>query len=339
MTDYGCREWKGWKYAVYLLCALTGVLAVACMSTSLPALPPAALPPLTLTLWLATTGTTLPVLIPMTATPAPLPLFSRTPVAEVLLATDDTPDPVSTPDARHPDSIDSGTNSDTELTPLQAASRVSLWLVPDPSIEPPDPLPTLVPRTLTLMPPTCYDTASDVLECLGYVVNDLSEPVGRVAALIELRTADGQLLASQVAQVEQYQIPPGGRAPYRARFTGIQTTTLQPGTVLIIALQSADPASPLLSTGLPIVQDELYHHDRQLYQVTARLVNAGQEDFHAIRVVVTLFDADERVTGYRVLDPGGLAAGDSTLIAIDLYPGYGAEPVWHTLYVEAWHEG
>lgn len=297
-------EHRGWKMMVYLVCAVITLLVVACVSSSHPPLLATELPPITLTLWLAATSTHLPALIPVTVTPSPAQTV--TPIIYQV------PD-----DATEPDELQV---TGTRLHPLADHPLIITRL-----------LPTQTPPPLQPAPPTCYETASDALECLGFIRNDRSQPIERVSASIKLYDASGTLVAEQTAHVEQRFIPPGDAAPYRALFLG---ETVKASRFMLVSLRSADLAAP---SPLLLIQNESINQQDNLFTVTAQVKNPGSLPYANVRAVLTLYDAEDRVAGYRVMDLGTLLPDSALPVHIQVQASSTAVlPLTPVLYAEVW---
>jgi LysM repeat protein len=194
-------------------------------------------------------------------------------------------------------------------------------------------LPTATPLPLHLPSPTCYPLRTGSLLCLGRVDNRLDQPVEQVRVWVQLLDRDGNILAAQVASVDQQLIPIGMSAPYRVQFN------TDPGAYagVVATLVSAQAAGQTLDrfATLVIATDSSAIADEQ-YVVTATLVNPSPHPADSIRVVVTLFDDMQRVIGYRVVQlEGSLAGGEQRSVQIAVTPQLAATTITYSLYAEA----
>ncbi|MBC8098482.1 MAG: LysM peptidoglycan-binding domain-containing protein [Armatimonadetes bacterium] len=221
---------------------------------------------------------------------------------------------------------------DIEPAILQAANPALQLQAPQSwrNLRIPPPLPTLTPLRVQFSVPSCYELVTDVLVCLGEVHNPQRSAVARVTGTLELRSADGSLVATGRVQVEQAVIPPGSAAPYRVLFPADVSQT--PYNAIVMALHSADAAValPLLTIEQAIAQPI-----NARYRVSAHIRNPGSRAVNQARLVVTLYDGAQRVVGYRIAEVGRIAAGDRVPAQIDLLPLGSEPPLSHSLYAEA----
>jgi len=194
-------------------------------------------------------------------------------------------------------------------------------------------LPTSTPLTLAIMPPTCYSTPTDQILCLGQVTNPLNEAVQRVSLLVNLVRSDGSLLAAGKTSVEQNFIPPHGTAPYRV----LLKADWRDYAGAVVLLESADHAAAALER---FIQLDVNEQQRQLPDgrlwISAQLHNPDPQAAQVYRVIVTLSDADGKITGYRVLKLNRLlSANESLPLEFSISPRVRGTTARHTLYVEA----
>jgi LysM repeat protein len=193
-------------------------------------------------------------------------------------------------------------------------------------------LPTHTPVALFLSAPACYPTSTGGILCMGLVTNTTSSSIGRVNVDIRLFHRDNSLLDEGLAGVEQSMIPAGAAAPYsllfKAEWSGY-------GGVMV-SLSSADLA---LADGQPIIELPILnqHHSFEggVYEVIATLGNPGNKTARLTRAVLTLWDANGYLTGYRVMTLGGqVEAGGTVSLQINAVAQHGV-PYRHNLFVEA----
>lgn len=187
------------------------------------------------------------------------------------------------------------------------------------------------PLPLQLAPPVCHYLITGSRLCLGKVTNPLSEPVAHVRLRIRLTAADGEVLAETTTGVEQTIIPPGQSAPYSVVFDA-STSGDEQVSVELIAVSPA-PGSGLIL--LDVVDEQAGVTDRG-YRVAATVLNTTGVRAHAVRVVLTLLDADGQVAGFRVATlPESLDPGEQRTISIDVLPQAMGENLTHQLHAEA----
>jgi LysM repeat protein len=193
---------------------------------------------------------------------------------------------------------------------------------------------TPTPLPLPLESPTCYETSTETLLCLGQVNNTLDQPVERIGLVVQLVQSDGTQLAEMETATEQIVIPSGQTAPYRAVFAdGWQSYA---GVTAV--LQSADPAHQVNERFIsPVIEDEQGALNSGRYVVSAMVRNPDQETADEMRLVVTLLNDSQQVVGYRVVQmDDSLPGGASLPIRVEVIPQTDDATLTHTLYVEAW---
>lgn len=194
-------------------------------------------------------------------------------------------------------------------------------------------LPTSTPLALAIVPPTCYSTPTDQILCLGQVTNPLNEAVQRVSLVVSLVRADGSLLAQGETSVEQSIIPPNGTAPYRV----LLKADWRDYAGVIVLLESADHAAGALERFIKLDVDDRQRQlpDGRLW-ISAQVHNPDPQAAQVYRVIVTLSDAEGKITGYRVIQLNRLLTADASLpLEIGVMPQIRGTAAQHTLYVEA----
>lgn|GEM_PF-831744 len=189
-------------------------------------------------------------------------------------------------------------------SPSMAASHTGLSLTPQ-----------LTPQPLTLDPPSCYETPVGSLWCLGLVRNLLPITVESVMVRVYLVALDGSALAQRDGLIARPLIRPNESAPYGVLFD-------HPPAVIagsVVELLNATRATRTQWTMLTVQQTR---GDWQAsgYHVSAQLVNASKVAVKPI-AVVTLFDANQRVIGFRQFSTENvLDAGLTLPLALDVAP-------------------
>lgn len=189
-------------------------------------------------------------------------------------------------------------------------------------------LPTATPLPLPVAPPACYPTPAAEVLCLGWVANALAEPVLGVSVRVALLDAAGGVVAERVVGVAQSLVPPGAGVPYAARFPHAPGYATVAAQLLSAAAVEASPVVPLA------VESPTMMAEGELIRVSGVLRHAGSEPLGDLVVVGVLFDAADRVTGYRVLRPvEPLAPGESRPVDLLITP-LASGSVRHWLYAE-----
>ncbi|MBA3873848.1 MAG: hypothetical protein H0X30_32350, partial [Anaerolineae bacterium] len=223
--------------------------------------------------------------------------------------------------------------ANADLDPLALPINKTI-IIPDPqfdSVGTPI-LPTSTPAQLELPSPTCYPTPTETVLCMGWVANNILQPIERVTLHVRLLRRDGSLLAEGDVGVEQGVIPTGVSAPYRILFSA---NWLEYGTA-VANLQSADVANSLTENRVGLqIEGEEQRLENGFYIVSATLRNDTSTSVHLLRAVLTLRDDQGRITGYRVIALNGELANNG-LISLDISAvSQTTDPVSHTLFVEA----
>jgi len=314
----------GWRR---MLTFFVSVLVVGCSTThdAAPTFSPTNLPPVTLMARIAT------------ASPPPV----------VILIPQSSPESISTPThytiqvgdtllgiaARFGVPYEALKAANADLNPLTLPINQTI-LIPNPQFDVAGTpiLPTSTPAQLELPAPTCYASPTSTVLCMGWVANNLLQPVERVVVYVRLLRRDGTQLAEGEVGVEQGVIPTGASAPYRVLFNA---NWLDYGSV-VVSLRSADIASSLTEKRVSLqIEGEQQHLENGFYIVSATLRNDTEAPVHLLRAILTLRDEQGRITGYRVLPLTGDLAGNE-LVNIDISAvSQTADTVSHTLFVEA----
>lgn len=212
--------------------------------------------------------------------------------------------------------------------PTPSASATRHVQAAAPTIEP-DP----VGQTtgLSLPPPTCSETPAGSLLCLGIVRNTRDEAVEQVEVEVQPFGFDGLTLDSLRTSVEQAAIPPGEAAPYQALFV------LDPRQVAGASalLRGARPQQTrIVALTVRGVRSQ-FADGRYIFNAT--IANDLAVDVEAIRLVITLYDREDRVAGYRVGMLGGqLAAGAERDVRLEIVPQTSADSLQIMTHAEGW---
>src|SRR5262249_7920378 len=190
------------------------------------------------------------------------------------------------------------------------------------------------PLNLAIGSPDCYETPVGGLWCLGMIRNDLPMPIEQVIVRVYLVTADGTALAQQETSIARSALPPGAVSPYGVLFDRVPTNSAGPVVTLISAIEAYNLGSRLIPISVENVQTDL---DNPAFHVTGNLTNRASMPIRDLNLIITLFDAAGRVTGFRQWrwPPNQvLVKGGSMPFAVDVIPqGRG------TLRVETYADG
>jgi hypothetical protein len=194
-------------------------------------------------------------------------------------------------------------------------------------------IPTYPPISITVHPPTCYESTPGGVVCYGLVENHSGKAVGRVDLRAILIDPAGRILREQTAALDQRVVPAGGLAPYRVLFSAQDSLYLSErfGGIGVNAVRVEHIPEETAHSDASV---ELLNAqwDDQRYRVQARVHDRDPDAPIDVRVVITLLDAQNRVTGYRVMDLADVAESADVDVVIDTQVQSGALQV--LLYAE-----
>jgi LysM repeat protein len=198
-----------------------------------------------------------------------------------------------------------------------------------PSLEPLVPTPT--PMAFAVEGMTCYDEPVGSLWCLGEVVNSTPASIENVQLRVTLHNAAGEELIGGDVFAALDLIPSGQRAPFGIRFASPPQSFDGFWARPIRAEASSEPANRYAVLEVAAVEAGPVG---SLFEVKGSVINPGQQAVTGVMVVVTTYDAEGNVTGYRQSRlPDELAAGASADFAISLMPN-GDLPASYTVAVQ-----
>ncbi|HOU14009.1 MAG TPA: FxLYD domain-containing protein [Anaerolineae bacterium] len=157
-------------------------------------------------------------------------------------------------------------------------------------------LATPTPLPLDISGVALYQTPVGGVWCMGEVVNTTGSPVTNLQVQAALVAHDGTPLALSVALAAADYLAPSGRAPFAVLFksppsgyTDVRVSLLRGETVSAITADFTplDVVHPVGAVSGP------------QYRVTGQLVNNTGISVSRISVVVTLYDREGKVIGYR----------------------------------------
>lgn len=175
--------------------------------------------------------------------------------------------------------------------------------------------PPMTPQPLTLDPPSCYETPVGSLWCLGVVRNLLPVTVEGVMLRVYLVALDGTALAHSDGSIARPVMRPNEFAPYGVLFEHPPAAVVGPVTELLNTTVATDSRWTLLH-----IQQACGDWEASGFHVGAQIANASTM---AVKpsAVVTLFDANGRVLGFRQFTADGmLNAGRSISLTFDVMP-------------------
>ncbi|HQE91735.1 MAG TPA: FxLYD domain-containing protein [Anaerolineae bacterium] len=186
-------------------------------------------------------------------------------------------------------------------------------------------LATPTPLPLEIRGVALYQTPVGGVWCMGEVVNTTDTPVTNLQVQVTLVAHDGTPLLANVALAAADYLAPAGRAPFAVLFKTPPTGYAD----VRVSLLRGETVSAITAGFVPL---DVLHTDGAVsgpqYRVSGQLVNNSGAPVRRLAVVVTLYDREDRVTGYRQMasDPEvTLPAGQSQEFKLLLTP-QGLEP-------------
>ncbi len=172
---------------------------------------------------------------------------------------------------------------------------------------PPGAVPSPEPVSLSL--PDCHPLANGAWACFLNATNPGLVALEAVTARVTLAGADGLPLAEAVAYPALGVVRPGGTVPLAALFPTAPASAAAIGVTALSALPLADPDSRYLPLAVTV---DASQPDGAAWTIAGQVRNPGGLAAAEVRVAVVLYDADERLVGYRLaLLDGGLPAGEA----------------------------
>jgi LysM repeat protein len=165
---------------------------------------------------------------------------------------------------------------------------------PDPE-QPPTPTPTPPPMAIRKL--SFKSMPLGGLWALGEIYNSGSDPVAEIMVEVSLFDGDGQLQASQTAFPQLDVVPPGEAIAFAILFDNPPRQFAQYQAVVLAGV----PMSPNTRYYLDLVATDLQGQatDATHYRVRGDLKNVGPSDVEDLRLLVTAYDDEARVTAVR----------------------------------------
>lgn len=176
-------------------------------------------------------------------------------------------------------------------------------------------LPTPTPIPFEIRGTNIIRTAAGSLECLGEIFNGGPAPLTNVQVQLTLQDDAGNPLQAQTVFVARDVIGPGETSPFRVLFTAPPSAFSK---FAVIPLRAEAGNASALAT---IKVDKLTGTPNGAqFKVTGELTNGDQVDTTSLRMIVTAYDGDKRVIGYRYVDAPqqALAVGATTPFEVSI---------------------
>jgi len=194
---------------------------------------------------------------------------------------------------------------------------------------PPTSTPTPLPFEVTGL--SFYETPTGSLWCLGQVENTSGRAMERVQVQVSLYDEGDKVLAMGSAFVALAIVPQGGKVPFAILFA-----TPPPSFAKYQAIPLSGEAVTYLGSrylDLAITEQE-GESEGHYFTVKGLVQNTGQANAQTVAVLVTTYDAQGRVTGFRQADlESDLAAGESAPFKVNLLP-FGGTVVTYAVQVQ-----
>jgi hypothetical protein len=179
------------------------------------------------------------------------------------------------------------------------------------------------PATLILTPPRCHETPSGSLWCVGLVKNPLRVPVDHIAIQVSLLDQAGNIILEAAATCARSLLMPNEEAPYDALFVPAPESVVGGMATLVGAAEATNSATVALE-----VRDVQHKHDDDhasfsRVKVSGTVVNPAAEATFDILLVVTLFDTQGQVSGFRqfrLTAARSLPSGGSLPFSVQVIP-------------------
>ncbi len=194
---------------------------------------------------------------------------------------------------------------------------------------------TPVPLQLAVVQIQGYRTPVGSLWLLGEVRNDGPLPVENVQVEVGLRDEVGNLVGTAVSWTAAAIIPSGEKAPF-----GMLLRETPPGYAYpTVSLVGGQSVQDLGTRYLGVVAEETaVVLDGERARVTGQITNNGNETASTVRLVLTLYDSEGKISGYaqQTLDTP-LLPGDNHPFTLEITPP-GGEPTNINFLINALRE-
>jgi hypothetical protein len=179
------------------------------------------------------------------------------------------------------------------------------------------------PAAVSILAPTCSDTAGDGYQCIGILHNTTGERHGTVMLRAALYDGDA-LIDSQTVAIEQRLLLPDENAPFRVIFGQNAAGPL--------VLELGELYPPGDEVVLLEARDATEGTEGGDYALSAVVANDQPFTLYGVRAVATLYDG-QQLAGFRIIDVGTVEAGEEAPLALRWYGVQPDEALWVTLTV------
>jgi len=158
-------------------------------------------------------------------------------------------------------------------------------------------LPTPTPLPLAISGEGLYRTPVGGVWCMGEVINTTDEPVTNIQVYVTLVDPEGTALMSRITLAAADYLAPGERAPFAVLFNdAIALKAVDARFELLRGEFVSQITSNFIPLGVSEVDDGM---SGPQYQVSGRVFNNTDVAIKHATVVVILYDAEQRIIGYR----------------------------------------
>jgi LysM repeat protein len=213
-------------------------------------------------------------------------------------------------------------NAGLDAARLQIGQRLIIPAAGAAAVNPQQPnqlLPSPTPNPFTIRGVNVYRTAAGSLECLGEVINPGPNALSNVQLQINLQDNSDKVLLSQMFFVAQDVVQAGQTSPFRVLFTD-PPASFSKFSVRALRGEVSDPTTRFVK--MSVTKKEGKTEEGSKFHVTGEVTNNDKQSAKSVRVIVTTYDTDKRVIGFRNvtintsdLESGGALPFDITLLS------------------------
>ena len=175
-------------------------------------------------------------------------------------------------------------------------------------------LPSPTPAPFQVRGENFFRTAAGSFECLGEVFNPGQSSLNNVQLQINLLDDANNVLKSATLYVSLEVIPPNGSAPFRVLFTD-PPPTISRVEVKPIRGEAIDPA--VRYANVQVTKQSGAPAGNQ-YRVVGEVTNQDEAAARKVRLIVTTFDENNKVIGYRFLNLSNDAVQPKQILPFDV---------------------
>lgn len=186
-------------------------------------------------------------------------------------------------------------NNNLDATRLQIGQVLVIPSGPRPTSQPGQLLPSPTPSPYTIRGLNVYRTAAGSLECLGEIFNPGPSALTTVQLQITLLDKNNTSLLQSAFYVALEVVPPNTASPFRVLFTD-PPPTFEKFEVKALRGEQVDPKARF--TQMTVLR-KAGKADGAVYRVSGEVQNTDTVPATRARVVVTTYDANRQVIGYR----------------------------------------